>query len=38
MREEYERRAKDAANAVAKMTPGSNGKDVVARMREILGV
>jgi hypothetical protein len=35
MREEYQRRAKDAVKEAEK---GATGKDVVVRMREILGV
>ena len=39
MREEYQRRARQAADeAAAAAAKGVTGKDVVARMREILGV
>jgi hypothetical protein len=39
MREEYDRRAKQAADeAAAAAAKGATGKDVVARMREIMGV
>jgi hypothetical protein len=38
MRDEFERRAREAAKAVERMGPKPTGKDVVARMKQILGV